>query len=370
MSQLVLPQTIDAGTALSAAEVQSMFVATRDIINGQLEGGTGVNSNVKAKGLTIRESDANMAKYIGTTATLKPGVEVYTDLALTPGAGLQVSYAAGRAFITDDGTVHTSGVLLPGNVASGSTLTFAANASGNPRIDTVVATLTAPDTAVVSILQGTATVGATLANPVGRATLGTPRVALWDVLVPTGFAGPFVATTHFRNRRTFAKPQDIVLAAVASVDIPVDTSADYLLKLTYTIDTSAFASVAGFPDGDASSIYSHVRDGSNAIGTPAFAAVAATGAVNNNNGMLMGTTPSAGQAVGTDRYVGEMLLNLQGTGKVGRAHVAVSQTSGAGNEVAEIQQIATNTSKTTFSFLRIQPGGGGTLTGYIRAERF
>ena len=203
MSQIVLPNTIDAGTPMSASEVQGNFTAIRDVVNGQLEGGTGSGSNMKAKGLGLRELDAIAVR--SALEGLQPGIIDATALKVTPGAGLQTVYASGRAYVTDDGGVHTSGLLVPANVAAGASLTHAANASGNPRLDQVVLTLSGIDTGTVAIVQGTPTVGATLDNRNGATALPSRSVRLADVLVPNGFAGPFVAGTHVRDRRPWAR---------------------------------------------------------------------------------------------------------------------------------------------------------------------
>lgn len=204
MTQLVLPNTIDAGTEITAAEHQTNYVAIRDLINGQIEGGTTTDSNVKAKGLTMRELNALALQFAGASAALQNGVMAAGDGKVTPGAGLQLNYAAGTALIVDDGSVHTSGLLIPATFA-GSTVTIGGNATGNPRIDQVVLTLSALGTASVSVVPGTATVGATLTNRTGAAALPAKSIRLADILMPTGFAGPFIAATHIRDRRPWAR---------------------------------------------------------------------------------------------------------------------------------------------------------------------
>lgn len=228
MSQIVLPNTIDAGTPASAAEVQGNFTSIRDVVNGGLEGGTSSASNMKAKGLTIREFDAVALKYTGMTGALQQGVFVPTELKVTPGAGLGLNYTGGRALVVDDGSVHTSGILIPANVTASGAVTAAANASGNPRIDQVVLTLSGPDAGSVAIVQGTPTALAHLDNRLGAAALPAKSIRLADVLVPNGFAGPFVAGTHIRDRRPWAK------GAFAHVRRNSNASAgnDYVATLT------------------------------------------------------------------------------------------------------------------------------------------
>lgn len=205
MSQLILPNSIDPATPATAAEVQDNFTAIRDLINGNLEGGSGSSGNMKANGITARELDDTLLGYAGLTAALQEGILTAGGLKVTPGAGLALNYAAGRALITDDAGVSAAGMLLPVNVSAGATVTIAANASGNPRIDQIILTMTDWNTGTVSVLQGTATVGATLDNRTGAAALPSNAIRLADILMPNAFAGPFVQNTHIRDRRPWAK---------------------------------------------------------------------------------------------------------------------------------------------------------------------
>jgi hypothetical protein len=378
MSQLVLPQTIDAGTPLSATEVQQNFTAIGALINGNIEGGSGVNGNVKAKGLTSREADATLLHYAGATVGVKHGIETYTDFLVTPGAGLVLNYSAGTAFVTDDGSVHTSGLLLPAAAGSG-TVTIASNASGNPRIDQIVLTMTSPGVGAVSVLQGTASVGATLENRTGAASLsGAARELLWDVLVPSGFAGPFVMLTHLRSRRMFAKPQDIIVSAVSSVDIPVstgpnqvltDTYTDRLLKLTYDITTSNLVSLAMTPDGQTVGGYSRVGETVNQTSVPATTA-ADTGQYSDNNGFALALAP-VGSVAGGSRMSGSSTIGMFGSVKLGISTSVVQSPTGSGNQVINTQVLAQRLDIATgFSFWRVIPAGGGTFTGVLRVERY
>lgn len=204
MTQVVLPNTITGGTPMVASQVQADLQALRDVVNGGLEGGTTVDSNMKAKGLTMRELNALALQFAGASAIMQAGVIGAGDMAVTPGAGLQLNYAAGTALVPDDGSVHTSGLLIPATVV-GSSVTIGANASGNPRLDQVVLTLSGLGTASVTVVPGTPTVGATLANRSGAAALPAKSIRLADVLVTNGFAGPFVAGTSLRDRRPWAR---------------------------------------------------------------------------------------------------------------------------------------------------------------------
>lgn len=203
MSQLVLPHTIDAGTEITAVEHQSNYTAIRDLINGNLEGGGGVNGNIKQDGITAREI-TDLVHNAHGKHPLQEGLIGAGDGKVTPGAGLVLNYAAGAAWIADDAGLIASNVLIPA-FWTASTVTIAANASGNPRIDRIVATLTGYDTATVSVVQGTPTVGATLDNFNGIAAMPSGAVQLANILVPNGFGGPFVQTTHIRDRRPWAR---------------------------------------------------------------------------------------------------------------------------------------------------------------------
>jgi hypothetical protein len=206
MAQLVLPHTIDAGTAITAAEHQLNYTAIRTTINGDLEGGT--TGNLKANGVTARELDDGLLADVlggGVESQLQEGIIGAGDLKITPGAGLVLNYAAGSAMVVDDSGLLASGALLPVTIAAGSTVTIAANASGNPRLDQIILTLTGYRTGTVSILQGTATAGATIDNRTGAAALPSGAMRLADVLVTNGFAGPFVADVSLRDRRPWAR---------------------------------------------------------------------------------------------------------------------------------------------------------------------
>ena len=240
MSQLVLPNSIDAGTPVAAAEVQGNFVAIRDLINGNIEGGSGVTGNIKADGITARELDNNMLNdFMGLSGTIfQEGVISAGDFRVTPGAGLALNYAQGYAVVKDDTGVIAAGALLPVFLSSGS-VSVASNASGNPRIDQVILTITGWRAGTVSVLQGTATVGATLDNRSGAAALPNNAVRLADVLMPNGFAGPFVQATHIRDRRPWARGGVAYVAgtgggdfSTASVTFQVIPSMDVRMEVT------------------------------------------------------------------------------------------------------------------------------------------
>lgn len=215
MAAVSLPNSIDAATPAVATEVQGNFVALRDAINGDLEGGVG--NNLKANGVTAREIEDAILAADARAGLLQAGVVGAGDLKVTPGAGLALAYASGVGIVADTSGVISaiSGTLIPVNV-SGSTVSIAANASGNPRIDQIILTLTGYGQGTVSVLQGTASVGATLANRTGAAALPSSAIRLADILMPSGFAGPFVQNTHIRDRRPWARGAYVSMASDGS----------------------------------------------------------------------------------------------------------------------------------------------------------
>lgn len=207
MAQLVYPQSIDAGTPAVASEVQGNFVAARDIVNGQVEGARGGFVNTLPGTFGMKDLYGTEAYYLhGTDGARQPGV--VSGLKVTPGAGLVLNFGSGFIWATDVsdvGHTNTGGAdpLIPAFVGSG-TATIASNSSGNPRIDQIIATLTDYGQATISVLQGTPTAAADLANRNGAAALPAGAVRLADILMPNAFAGPFVQNTHIRDRRPWA----------------------------------------------------------------------------------------------------------------------------------------------------------------------
>lgn len=129
-----------------------------------------------------------------------------TDLAATAAAsGLTINVAAGRAFVKGSER-STQGSYFVCNDVSRAVTCAAANAT-NPRIDRVVLRVYDSDTTAASskwaveVVSGTATAGATLANLSGAASVPANSLLLYNVLVPAAFTGPFVAGTHFQDRR-------------------------------------------------------------------------------------------------------------------------------------------------------------------------
>lgn len=204
MTQVVLPHTIDAGTEITAIEHQENYVAIRDIINGGIEGGTGPNANIAGNTVSAANlADLLLLRGLGISNGFE-GVMGGTDLQVTPGAGLVLNYGGGNAWIRDDTGVVSNLAYIPVNITGGSVTVGAANGA-NPRIDQIIATMSDYATGTVSVLAGTATAGATLANRTGAAALPNNAIRLADILVPAAFAGPFVQATHIRDRRPWAR---------------------------------------------------------------------------------------------------------------------------------------------------------------------
>lgn len=235
MAQVTLPHTIDAGTPITAVEHQSNYVALRDAINGDLEGGS--SGNLKANGVTARELDDPLMLGLHPADVRQEGVVNAGDGKVTPGANLILNYAAVTlAYINDSNGVLATNALLPASASAGS-VTIAANASGNPRIDQVILTLTGYRGGSVSVLQGTATAGATLANRNGAATLPVGAIRLADILMPNGFAGPFVQNTHIRDRRQWARGAKMRLVDSGG-DISMTISAPVAIGTAQRVEVS------------------------------------------------------------------------------------------------------------------------------------
>lgn len=284
MSQLVLPNTVDAGTEIVAAEHQANYVAIRDLINGNLEGGGGVNGNLKADGITARELQGSLIAAAGANNLLVPGVHSFGDLAVTPGAGLVLNFASGLAWVTDANAIVDANLLVPATV-TGASVTIPANSSGNPRLDQIILTLTGWNTGTVSVLQGTPNAATTLANRTGAAALPAGAIRLADVLMPNAFAGPFVAGTHIRDRRPFSRGlhltvlptgdlalTDIWTAMAGGQSTVFEVGASQYLYVTATVGLTS-GGAAGTAQAavrllrqDGNQVHSHVTDATGAYG--------------------------------------------------------------------------------------------------------
>lgn len=135
-----------------------------------------------------------------------------TDFKITPGAGLTLASAAGEAIVQGDSVVQ-QGRYYQRDSAGQANITLATPPDvTNPRIDQVVLEIkddihdaSGLNEGRIRVISGTPSVGATVDNRTGAAVLPNTCMRLADVLVPAGFAGPFVAGTHIRDRRPWAR---------------------------------------------------------------------------------------------------------------------------------------------------------------------
>jgi len=123
------------------------------------------------------------------------------------GANKSVDIAAGSGWVKGD-TSARQGMYHVVNDATVN-LTIPDNTSGNPRVDQIVCQINdtvdgggIADNAVFSVVQGTATAGATLDNRTGAATLPNTALRIADVLVATGFTS--ITNSVIRDRRPWA----------------------------------------------------------------------------------------------------------------------------------------------------------------------
>lgn len=176
--------------------------------------------------IDARAYDAEFLRMVAEASGFGEGIAPHTTAAFTGtaisgqfgattgGSGLNVSVAAGRAFVQGDGRATQGLYWCYSNSAQ--TVTLSANASGNPRIDAVILQVEDADVTGannrwrVTKQDGTATVGATLANLTGAPgqsggpALQATAMVIAYVLVPNGFAGPFVDATHILDYRNLA----------------------------------------------------------------------------------------------------------------------------------------------------------------------
>lgn len=122
------------------------------------------------------------------------------------GANMSVDVGAGYALVPD----VRSALYHVVNDADVTGLTVAANGSGNPRIDQVALFVhdtvdggNADDTPLLTVVPGTPTSGATLANRTGAAGLGSRALRLADILVPSGATS--IVTANIQDRRPWAR---------------------------------------------------------------------------------------------------------------------------------------------------------------------
>lgn len=142
-------------------------------------------------------------------------------LVTTGGAALDLSVAAGGTYVEGDDTAdqgmyrvrNDGATTLTGTGAAspgpGEVVAGVPDADGtNPRIDQVIVRVRDSEYSGLDndsgayVLTGTPSVGATLTNLTGAASLPDNTIRLAYILVPAGFAGPFVNATHILDART------------------------------------------------------------------------------------------------------------------------------------------------------------------------
>lgn len=165
-------------------------------------------------------------------APATPGVTPMADYLVTTGSsGLNVSVAAGRAFVQGD-TRTTQGLYFCYNAAA-QTVTLPAAHATLPRIDAIVLKVEDADVSgsatrwSATYQQGTPTASAHIGNPTAASWLagapgqsGGPALSdncfvLAYVLVPATFTGPFVNATHIKDCRThyLGRPMSYITTA-------------------------------------------------------------------------------------------------------------------------------------------------------------
>lgn len=371
--QLTLPNTIDVGSEITAGELQSNFEAVRTLINGNLEGGASADGNIKANGITARElTDQLLVQGLPPTSGKEGLANNPNELKVTPGAGLILNYAAGTAWVRDDSGVLAMQALIPVTISVGASVTVAGNSSGNPRYDQIILTMTGYGTGTVSVLQGTPTAGATLANRDGGAALPVNAILLADVLVANGAVGPFVAAPTsgytLRDRRPWSKPMVFDAVAAAFIDVPVDSMVDNWMKVEYAATVSVGSSgLRMYPDNISTSVYSLVRTGLSVNNVGGGTAVSLAETATNNGLSLAG--PSTAWAAGGLRIVGNARLQVfEAGGRQLLAHASVGSLIGSSNQVVEIHDAANHMNYSgIYSLVRFV--SAGTITGRFIVER-
>lgn len=140
------------------------------------------------------------------------GVVGSADYKVTPSAGVkQLAVAAGEAGVDGDSVTNQGRYYQRNGAAQTLDLATAPDLT-NPRIDQLVLEIKddAHDASGLSagrlrVITGTPTAGATLDNRTGAAALPSTCIRLADVLVPANYNAVFIAGTHIRDRRPWAR---------------------------------------------------------------------------------------------------------------------------------------------------------------------
>lgn len=171
----------------------------------------------------------------------------------------------------------------------------------------------------------------------------------------------------FPDNRT----QGLTVTAATQLDVAIQ-STDALVIVEFDVEVTALAELRLLPNALTTAIYSDIRDGSYQTSAPASVAVAAAGAVNHNNGLRLAFAPQLAVAGGqqmTGRATFGTLIPTVGGRRTCMAQTAVTSTTGSGNHVIELQNIASlfnsNVALTSLRFVC----SAGTMTGRIRVTR-
>lgn len=161
--------------------------------------------------LQTKQYSAKALRAILLDHVLQNGVVNGGDLMVTQrgaGANMSVDVSAGSAWVKGS-VAWRQGMYNVYNDAVVN-LSVPANASGNPRVDSVIVRVYdtvdgagAQDSGTIEYLQGTASAGATLANRTGAPALPASSFLLGDVLVANGAAS--IANSVIRDRRPWAR---------------------------------------------------------------------------------------------------------------------------------------------------------------------
>ncbi len=160
---------------------------------------------------------AEYLRHLAETMLNSEGVANYaTDFVVTPAASLlKVDVAAGAAWVKGDSGTPGMGISqglysVVNDATIANAVTLAAADPTNPRLDQIVLRVrdsadlaTGADDALIEVVTGTATGGATLLNRTGAAALGNDRLRLADVLVPATATN--LVGANVRDRRIPAK---------------------------------------------------------------------------------------------------------------------------------------------------------------------
>lgn len=129
------------------------------------------------------------------------------------GANMSVDVGAGFALVQATGPASNKGLYHVQNDAlinSASSFTWPASNGSNPRIDQLFVEINdsqdgadASDIPVLSVVQGTATSGATLDNRTGAGAAPANSLRLADVLIPA--AASTITTANIRDRRPWVR---------------------------------------------------------------------------------------------------------------------------------------------------------------------